>query len=545
MCFYNSRTEEIESSEATGQDTTAGTKVRGLRSLLKEVERRRRRMLQELEDSVPVRGPTDVLTDADTDDVGSPGDMASSIHLADTVPAHLHPGHPPTRGPPVGSAPVHPSPLSSLPSRESTTELPDSSSTVLPLSEESLPSSLDFQPFTTPSLSHRSSTPAQPGDTHAKQPQPARPHTITSDTSSPGSDEIKINVDVDVGTSSLIGSDSTLAEDQHHEQQTEAPISSTDYFSPPSELPRRQLSLQEIEDNLKRIQEYRRHHWDLLNHLSWKKGSPGSHTPITTYLEKLKEEGSGKRPITKKGKFELQKRELIQYYIQRLLQRGDHEGDLSASTVEGSGLSLSSLGSLLSYLEGDRQKDQHTDSPTISSASPTSSPLEGDRKKDKPTDSPTISSASPTSSSLASKTLSAYEDIDEFPVRMRSKECVRLPSPITTASSALDSARPDPIFTATSVSTPTATSSSTSSSLSSLPSSTLNPHPQHYLSSSSSTHPSQHTLRPHIHPLDLISSLRQKHELSSYDFVSTTSGSSTSGYVFLSSSFINIWDNSS
>lgn len=476
--------EEVESSVGGGQEATTGTKVRGLKSLLEEVERRRRRILQEMEDSVPVRGPTDPPTGDDEGDGSGPADTARSIHLADTVPVHLHPGHPHTRGPPNASAAGQPPLLSPL-SEGSTTELPDSSSTVLPLSEESIPLSTDLtQPSTTPSPSHRYSTPAQPRDTYIKHPNLAKPHTTPSDASSSSSGDIKINVDLDVGSSSLIGSDSTL--DQN--QQSESPISSTEYYSPPSELPRRPLSLQEIEDNLKRIQENRQHNWNLLNHLSWRRGLPGSLTPITTYMEKLKEEGTGKKPIKKKEKFEHQKRELIQYYIQRLLQRGEHEGELSASTVEGSGLSISSLGSLLSYLEGEREKDQPTDLPS--------------------------SSASATLSSTTSRSLSDYKDIDEFPVRMRSRERVHPPSHITHVTTTTP-------YTTTSSVTPTTTLLSCSSSTLS---SSFSPEFQHYLSS---TYPSRRISKPHIHPHDSVSTARQK--LSGHDFVSPTNGSSTSG----------------
>lgn len=440
------------------------------------MERRRRCILQEVEDSVPVKEPSEPPLGDDKGDGSGLVDTARSINLADTVPVHLHPGHPHTRGPPKASAAGQP-PLLSPISEQSTTELPDSSSTVLPLSEESLP-------LSTPSSSQIYSPPTQPRDTHIRHPNLVWPYTTPSDAGSSSSGDIKINVDLDVGSSSLIGSDSTLDQSR----QLESPINSTEYYSPPSELPRRLLSLQEIEDNLKRIQENRKHNWNLLNHLSWRRGSPGTLTPITTYLERLKEEGTGKKPITRKEKFEHQKRELIQYYIQRLLQRGEHEGELSGSTVEGSGLSVSSLGSLLSYLDGEKEKDQPTDLPSTSSSA--------------------------TLSSTPSRSLSSYKDIDEFPVRMRSREHEHPPSHITNTT-------PN---TTTSVS-PTTTLLSSSSTMSS----SFSPELQHYLSSS--IYPSHHTSKPHIHPHDSVSTTRQK--LSGHGFIFPTNGSSTNGYDFL------------
>lgn len=470
------------------------------------MERRRRNILQELEDSIPI------TESAGKEDDVSPEDTAKNIHLADTVPVHLHPGHPPTRDPSEGYTVGQSQLSSSEQSKESTTDHPDSSSTVLPLSEESIPFSREIiQPSKTPSLSHRSSTPAQQRDTHAKPLTLARPHTITSDESSSTSYETKINVDLDVGSSSLVESDSTLGQDQHQEHETKSHISSTEYYSPPSEVPRRQSSLQEIEDNLKRIKENRQNNWNLLNHLSWKRESPGSHTPIKTYLEKLKEEGSGKKPVTRKEKFEHQKRALIQFYIQKLLQRKDREEDISASTVEGSGLTVSSLSSLFSYLEGEREGDQ-------------------------PTDLPSITSSSPTSSYMTSRSLSTYEDIDEFPVRMKPQEHEHLPSHVTTTPSL--PVHTDPHYISTSIMTSTTTSFSSSSS--SIPSQL-----QHHLSSSSSIkHPSYCILKPHIHPLHSISTSGQKQATG--DFLSTTNGSYTTRYVFLLEflCFVSVWDKS-
>ncbi|KAF2354071.1 hypothetical protein FHG87_015174 [Trinorchestia longiramus] len=84
-------------------------------------------------------------------------------------------------------------------------------------------------------------------------------------------------------------------------------------------------------------------------------------TPVRMYREEVKEDGSGERPLRKRDKFELQKRIVLQNYIKRLLdtRRSDV---LSSSSVEGSGIDVSSV-KVLAKLAGG----------TISVDSPTSS----------------------------------------------------------------------------------------------------------------------------------------------------------------------------
>ncbi|KAK8377543.1 hypothetical protein O3P69_013880 [Scylla paramamosain] len=506
--------EEIESEDATLEGTSK-TKVRGLRSLLKEVERRRNRILQDLEDSIPVRGPSGDGGDS------SLRDQKKDIHMADTVPIHLHSGHPSVRSPPKSCAPSQPAPPHPegrpTEAQPDTTQTQDSSSTVLPLSEESIPVSSDSTlPSTSPSLPQRHSTPLehqpQPRDTHTRQPQPRLTefHSTTTGTSSLNSDDIKINIDLDVDSSSLVASDGS-PEQLQKQQQSESYVSSTEYYSLPSDLPGKE-SLQEIEDNLKRIQEHRQRNQDLIDSLSRKRGSPGQHMPAT-YLEKLKEDGSGKKPLTRKEKYELKKKELIRFYIEKLLQR-DQDGELSASTVEGSGLSLSSLGSFLGYLEGEGLEHQPSSSPSMTAASATS------------------------------RSPSSYEDIDEFPVKMKPKDWHLPPhtssssstsSVITTCSPAY-SIHTDHHYTTTAITTTTThpkyhITSTTTSSATSPPLTPRQPvlHPDP--SSSSTTQPHYHISK--LHPGSLSSSsstnstfISPKPELSGGGSVSTSTGTS-------------------
>lgn len=127
-------------------------------------------------------------------------------------------------------------------------------------------------------------------------------------------------------------------------------ISSTDYLSLPSSLPRHSETLQELEKKLQKIQEQRKRTQHLIDSKfdKWQhEASPQSSTP-STYTQKLKEEGSGQRPVKRKVKLEMQKKKLLQYYLKKLLDmKKDEVENISASTVEGSGLSMSSLSSLL------------------------------------------------------------------------------------------------------------------------------------------------------------------------------------------------------
>ena len=508
-----------------------------MRSLLKEVERRRNRILQELEDSIPVRGPSREDSDKDRD-------QERDIHLADTVPVHLYPGHPTTKGLPKGPFPAPPPPPPPQPdtrplqTHPDTSETPDSSNTVLPLSEESIPVSSDSsQQSISPIHPQRFSTPleqqTEDRETYTRQSQPvlSETHTTTSDASSLSSGNVKINIDLDVGSSSLIASDSSL--EQSEQQQSQSYISSTEYCSLPSHLPEK-VSLQEIEDNLKRIQEHRQRNQHFIDSLARNRETP-SHPISNTYLQKLKEDGKGKKPLTRKEKHELQKKQLIRLYIQKLLDRGNEEREISASTVEGTGLSLSSLGSFLGYLEGEGQGSQPATSP----------------------------SATP-------RSLSSYEDIDEFPVKMKPSDW-HLPSHTSSSTSSVistcsppSSIHTDPQYTTTAITATTTTTglshttnthpyyhtttiSTTTTSPSFIP---YHPLLSHHSSSSSTTYPPYHTSKPHTqsHASSSTTStstrLKQQPSVVGDSVFSSISGSLIAGYVsffllFYSDLFIN------
>ncbi|XP_018026681.1 uncharacterized protein LOC108682079 [Hyalella azteca] len=67
-------------------------------------------------------------------------------------------------------------------------------------------------------------------------------------------------------------------------------------------------------------------------------------TPARIYTEKLKNDGSGARPLRKRDKFELQKKILLHNYVKRLLDTHQSDfGALSSTSVESSGIDLSSV----------------------------------------------------------------------------------------------------------------------------------------------------------------------------------------------------------
>lgn len=167
--------------------------------------------------------------------------------------------------------------------------------------------------------------------------------------------------------------------------------SSTDYLSPPSTLP-----TAEVYDNLKKIQQRRKTVQHLLDSISDERYQHTSHEKATSpnvYTEKLKGEGSGKRPLRKKEKFEMQKKEILQYYMKKLLRmKGDELLNLSASSVEGSGFTVSSLSTLMESV----QKEED-DTVTVSS----------------------FDSYVPSPKELShSNSTSSYTDIDEIPVKL-------------------------------------------------------------------------------------------------------------------------------
>lgn len=172
---------------------------------------------------------------------------------------------------------------------------------------------------------------------------------------------------------------------------------STEYLSPPSHLPSKGYSHEDTVENLRRITEHRQKIASLLDKLPVKSHQRTSNfsTPTSMYTEKLKGEGSGQRPLKKKQKFELKKKEIIQHYINELLKmKGDDLLQISASTVEGSGLTISCMSAFLKAME------KTGDDSTLSS-----SYLSLKHR------SPSLPRYSSTSS---------YEDIDEIPVRLSS-----------------------------------------------------------------------------------------------------------------------------
>ena len=126
--------------------------------------------------------------------------------------------------------------------------------------------------------------------------------------------------------------------------------SSTEYYSPPDHF------LLESINNLKKIRENRQRTDRMLynsrlgfppDYNEQSTGSSGSgsffQTPPRYYRTPIKEDGSGKRPLKKRDKFEMTKRNVIQEYLQKLIILNPNAvKNLSVSTVEGSGLTISS-----------------------------------------------------------------------------------------------------------------------------------------------------------------------------------------------------------
>lgn len=172
---------------------------------------------------------------------------------------------------------------------------------------------------------------------------------------------------------------------------------STEYLSPPSRLPSKGYSYEDTVENLRKITEHRQRIASLLDKQTVKshQGTSSFSMPTSMYTEKLKGEGSGQRPLKKKQKFELKKKEIIQHYINELLQmKGDDLLQISASTVEGSGLTISCMSAFLEAME--KTGDDSTLSSSYLSLRQRSPSL------------PQYSSPS------------CYEDIDEVPVRLSS-----------------------------------------------------------------------------------------------------------------------------
>ena len=81
---------------------------------------------------------------------------------------------------------------------------------------------------------------------------------------------------------------------------------------------------------------------------------PIANTPVRIYTEKVKQDGTGRRPLRRRDKFELQKKLVLQNYIKRLLDTKQCNVDqISQSTIDGSSIELSSVRVLNKLLEND------------------------------------------------------------------------------------------------------------------------------------------------------------------------------------------------
>ncbi|XP_064092344.1 LOW QUALITY PROTEIN: uncharacterized protein LOC135205526 [Macrobrachium nipponense] len=124
---------------------------------------------------------------------------------------------------------------------------------------------------------------------------------------------------------------------------------STEYFSLPSCIPPPRFE-EAYNHNLERIQQKRQDIQRLLDGRECGR-LPDTVTPVTYMQEMGSGEGSGRRPLRKRDKFELRKRELLHHYVRKLLGlREDELMQISASSVEGSGLTVSTLQTLLQSL---------------------------------------------------------------------------------------------------------------------------------------------------------------------------------------------------
>ncbi|XP_066971429.1 uncharacterized protein [Macrobrachium rosenbergii] len=163
---------------------------------------------------------------------------------------------------------------------------------------------------------------------------------------------------------------------------------STEYFSLPSCIPPPGFE-EAYNHNLERIQQKRQ---DIQRVLDGRECGrlPDTVTPVTYMQEMGPGEGSGRRPLRKRDKFELRKRELLHHYVRKLLGlREDELMQISASSVEGSGLTVSTLQTLLQSL---CTSDEDTDFSSL------------------------VHSANSGSSEVPSSPL--YPDIDQIPTKL-------------------------------------------------------------------------------------------------------------------------------
>ncbi|XP_076068878.1 uncharacterized protein LOC143041080 isoform X2 [Oratosquilla oratoria] len=150
--------------------------------------------------------------------------------------------------------------------------------------------------------------------------------------------------------------------------------SSTSYLSLPSRLHAK--TMDDIGANLRQLQSQRPKIQQMLDDLTSAVPLPSHSTPITTqnvhprlYKEELKEEGSGKRPVKKKHKFEFHRKQILKQYAERLIAMKQNEvQQISASTVNSSGLTISSLGQLSAMAEKNYDTDSDKSSGSQSSS---------------------------------------------------------------------------------------------------------------------------------------------------------------------------------
>ncbi|KAK7086008.1 hypothetical protein SK128_008285 [Halocaridina rubra] len=176
--------------------------------------------------------------------------------------------------------------------------------------------------------------------------------------------------------------------------------SSTEYLSLPSHFSPGRFNLA-CQENLSKIQQQRLIIQKMLE------GRPASeeHLWPITYMQEMSEEGKGRRPLSKREKFELKKKEILHHYLRKLLNAKDEEiFQMSASTVEGSAITISSLNALVESL--NRPGDESTLPSLIT-----------------PSDSSSVRISSP------------YPDIDEVPTKLTNSSELILSSKSESSSS--------------------------------------------------------------------------------------------------------------
>ncbi|RXG60737.1 Centrosomal protein [Armadillidium vulgare] len=158
----------------------------------------------------------------------------------------------------------------------------------------------------------------------------------------------------------------------------------TSYLEPPPTVTGSELN-NDLWKNLKDIKERNRRLESILTKLQKEEAKSSStsttdskenlssfKTPPKIYTETLKDEGLGVKPVTKREKFEYNKKKVLEIYMRRLLQmKRDELKEISASTVEGSGISVNSSDSnlleLLQVMNLSSSDSTLSTTPTITS----------------------------------------------------------------------------------------------------------------------------------------------------------------------------------